>query len=68
MLKTRLLIYVRGGVIQQIETPDDPDSLTVLIEDHDDEVTYNAGIATCDEEDWDEYLGAVESKGRPLYE
>ena len=58
MLETRLMIYVRGGVIQQIETPGYPSQLVILIEDADDGVTYLAGVATCDEEDWQKYLKA----------
>jgi hypothetical protein len=62
MLKTRVVIYIHGGVIQQIETPDDPNMLEILIEDDDDKCIYRAGIVDIDEHGWNSYIERMDNK------
>lgn len=35
MLKTRIVIYCSGGVVQEVATPDDPSSVQVILGDYD---------------------------------
>lgn len=71
MLKTRIMIYMLDGVIQSIETPDDPDSLEVVIRDvkilradRPVKIFYPAGVAPADEEDWNAYKAHLKKEGQ----